>query len=608
MNVAGPSRPRPVPNSRKRDNYEEDLVRMMTQLDLSDVERFQTLHDNKARRGERLSDREVAFALLMQNARELAEFDVDLALAQRLAVEEGGEPDPAPRPATLVQRAVTSQPAVRNTASQKQTWATIASQNSNAWVSAALQNQNTWTTIATKAPPRRATGHDCVICQDPIFGAEVRAPCGHFYDIDCITELFQSATRDESLYPPRCCRQNIPLPRVRPHLTQAVLSEFELKAQEFGTLKRVYCVAPTCSRFLGPLHEGYFSKVLTCPSPTCTTTTCGKCRGRYEGFTHLCTPDADSEQVLTLSDASGWSRCPGCAQMIELDTGCFHMTCRCRTEFCYLCRALWKNCTCPQWDEARLLAAAERRLDAQFPPVRRAQPANPPQQAPAVRRPAPAAGTIRIQPVNPPRLAPAAGAGVVRIQPVNLPAPTRAPIPAPAPPPAPRLSWAAIARSQVALFDAEVPAPAPAPPAPAPPRSWGAFINAEVPAPAPPAPPRSLAAFIDAEVLTPAPPPAPSSRSRTRRAKTNALWFTGMPVPQPASTAATAGDRNTVRERMIMEIMELLRVDHDCQHRSWEYHSGGGNCESCYMYLPLYLFRCGGCQFLACNRCRRNRL
>ncbi|KAG0692695.1 hypothetical protein DFH29DRAFT_817236, partial [Suillus ampliporus] len=329
--------------------------------------------------------------------------------------------------------------------------------------------------------------------------------------------------------------------QVRPHLTPAVLTGFELKVQEFGTLKRVYCVAPTCSRFLGPLYEGYFSKVFTCPSPTCTTTTCGKCRGRYEGFTHLCTPDAETEGVLTLSRASGWSRCPGCAQMIELNMGCFHMTCRCRTEFCYLCSASWKSCRCPQWDETRLLAAAERRVDAQLPPTHRAQFANPPQQAPEVHRLAPATGVVRNQPVNLPRPAPAA-----------------------APRPATILNIRPTTRG------GEVPAPAP-----------------------PPAPLRTRTRFLRAEVPAPAPPPAPPSQSRTR---------------QPTSTAVTAGDRNTVRERMIRETMEHLRVDHECQHTSWKFRVGGGRCESCYMHLSLYLFRCRGCQFLACNRCRRNRL
>ncbi|KAG2152103.1 hypothetical protein BD769DRAFT_1342703, partial [Suillus cothurnatus] len=331
--------------------------------------------------------------------------------------------------------------------------------------------------------------------------------------------------------------------QVRSHLTRELLAEFTLKAQEFGTLKRVYCVAPTCSRFLGPLHEGFFTKVFTCPSPTCGITTCGSCRGRHEGFSHRCTPDADTEQVLTLSRASGWARCPGCAQMIELNMGCFHMTCRCKTEFCYLCKALWKSCRCPQWDEARLLAAAERRVDAQLP-ARHAQLANPPQQAPAVRRPVPAAA--RYQPVNPPRPAPAA-----------------------------------------------VPRPVPAS------------------APAPPVPPSITT--LRREAPEPVPLPATSSQTRrARRAEANArvsAWFTDVPQPQPVSTAVTPGsDRNTVRQRMIRETMERLRVDHDCDHTGWKFRRGGGHCESCEKYLPLYLFRCSGCQMHACNRCRRNRL
>ncbi|KAG1739764.1 hypothetical protein EDD22DRAFT_921980 [Suillus occidentalis] len=536
MNVAGPSRPRLVPGPRDRDNYEEDLTRMIGQLDLTDVERLQTLYDNRLHRGEGLTD-------------QLAEFNADRTLAQRLAVEE---PDPAPGPAT-----VAPQPTVRTTTSQTQTW--------GEWfASIVFADRIEW-----------ATGHDCVICQDPIFGAEVRAPCGHFYDIGCITDLFQSATRDESLYPPRCCRQNIPLPQVRPHLTQTVLAEFTLKAQEFGTMKRVYCVAPTCSRFLGPLYEGFLSKVFTCPSPTCNTTTCGKCR--------------ETEQVLTLSRASGWARCPGCAQMIELNMGCFHMTCRCKTEFCYVCKALWKTCRCPQWDEARLLAAAERRVDAQLPPARHAQPANPFRQAPPVRQPVPAAGVARNQPIDP-RPAPAP---VVNIRPADPP--QRAPVAGwrprnlPANPP---------------------PAPAPVvtirpedPPQRAPVAGWRPRTlptNPPRPAPAPAAPP-VVPPNITLHREEPAPAALPVPPSQTRKIRRRA---------EPASTTVTTGlDRNAdVRQRLIRETMERLRVDHDCDHTSWKFRRGGGRCESCEMHLPLYLFRCAGCQMHACNRCRRNRL
>lgn len=99
MSLAGPSRPRPVFGTIDRNNYEEDLTRMITQLDFSDVERLQASYGARVRQGQALSDHEIAFVLLMQNARELADLDADRAVAQRLALEEleGEEPDPAPR-------------------------------------------------------------------------------------------------------------------------------------------------------------------------------------------------------------------------------------------------------------------------------------------------------------------------------------------------------------------------------------------------------------------------------------------------------------------------------------------------------------------------------
>jgi hypothetical protein len=135
--------------------------------------------------------------------------------------------------------------------------------------------------------------------------------------------------------------------------------------------------------------------------------------------------------------------------------------------------------------------------------------------------------------------------------------------------------------------------------------------RAEASAPAPPVSPSITT--LRREAPEPVPLPATSSQTRrARRAEANArvsAWFTDVPQPQPVSTAVTPGsDRNTVRQRMIRETMERLRVDHDCDHTGWKFRRGGGHCESCEKYLPLYLFRCSGCQMHACNRCRRNRL
>jgi hypothetical protein len=75
-----------------------------------------------------------------------------------------------------------------------------------------------------------------------------------------------------------------------------------------------------------------------------------------------CPNDADTQALLQAARIAGWARCYRCRMMVELTQGCYHMTCRCRAEFCYLCAAHWKTCPCPQWDEDRLLLDAQRRV------------------------------------------------------------------------------------------------------------------------------------------------------------------------------------------------------------------------------------------------------
>jgi len=134
-------------------------------------------------------------------------------------------------------------------------------------------------------------------------------------------------------------------------------------------VKRVYCARPRCSRFLGRQEEGLAwlttgTKAYTC---TCGMATCSRCKQAHENNAkHSCKTDDGTEVVLALGKVEGWARCPGCRTMIELNMGCFHMTCVCKTEFCYLCQARWKTCSCKQWDETRLVVAAEERIDLEL--------------------------------------------------------------------------------------------------------------------------------------------------------------------------------------------------------------------------------------------------
>ncbi|KAL3453499.1 hypothetical protein BJX65DRAFT_125315 [Aspergillus insuetus] len=76
---------------------------------------------------------------------------------------------------------------------------------------------------------------------------------------------------------------------------------------------------------------------------------------------------------MNLAKQSGWQQCPQCSHLIELSTGCNHITCRCGFEFCYVCRVKWKKCGCAIWDENRLLDRAQvlAARNVQGPPAAR---------------------------------------------------------------------------------------------------------------------------------------------------------------------------------------------------------------------------------------------
>jgi hypothetical protein len=385
---------------------------------------------------------------------------------------------------------------------------------------------------------RRLTGQNCVICQDPIHGEQICAPCGHYYDVACVTDLFQSATRDESLFPPRCCRQPISFTAVRQHLTPVLIALFTEKEKEFTTLKRVYCAKQSCSRFLGPQSRSIFGHIVVCPAPGCLTRTCRSCRSKVAtGDRHSkCEVDETDQQILALGRDAGWARCPGCAQMIELQVGCYHMTCRCKTEFCYLCTARWKTCTCTQWDERRLLAAAEERVDLQY-------------QRPLGRRVATAQADTR-QPAQP-----------VHLQAVAAPR-QRTVIPT------------QNSRGDAAVRDERniwrVPQAA------ATPRTHNTTLGLPVRRPRPT---RDDLPSVDDSVRSWRANVAGISTPRTRPTAT----VVGPPSPVAALSTS-------VRDRLVREAVEDLRVNHDCQHTKWNYRSGGGRCQTCYSQLPLYLF------------------
>ena len=147
-------------------------------------------------------------------------------------------------------------------------------------------------------------------------------------------------------------------------LSSGIRTAFDAKRVELDVpaANRIYCPRPTCSVFLGG-SESSNNSDLVCGE--CGTSVCPQCRQPSHSGEN-CSENAGTLAMRELARTERWQTCPGCKAIVELEVGCYHMTCRCRTQFCYLCAVPWKGCTCPQWDDDRLLETAQRRVEQEM--------------------------------------------------------------------------------------------------------------------------------------------------------------------------------------------------------------------------------------------------
>lgn len=186
---------------------------------------------------------------------------------------------------------------------------------SSAW--AATRKRLTPNENDQQAIPNRA----CVSCGDEFQSFHLASvPCGHEYCKTCLHELFRLAMGDESLFPPRCCRQHITLGAVRMWLDKDLVEAFDMKKIEFDTPNRTYCSKKECSQFIRT--DKIANDIATCSS--CATRTCTMCKGAAHGGD--CPNDTALQQVLEMAEANQWKRCNSCSAVVELVTGCNHIT------------------------------------------------------------------------------------------------------------------------------------------------------------------------------------------------------------------------------------------------------------------------------------------
>lgn len=169
-----------------------------------------------------------------------------------------------------------------------------------------------------------STEFKCCTCLDRFPRASmVKAKCGDRYCVGCVKELFMRSTKDEVLYPPRCCKQPIPLDLVARHMAPDELTIFELAVVEYATLNKTYCSNHDCNTFIVPDSVEPGTNRAVCPK--CDTDTCSLCNKAFHGETD-CPDDPALRQTRELARQMGWQTCYSCARVVQLRSGCNHMT------------------------------------------------------------------------------------------------------------------------------------------------------------------------------------------------------------------------------------------------------------------------------------------
>jgi hypothetical protein len=196
---------------------------------------------------------------------------------------------------------------------------------------------------------------ECASCLDDIPTSDAkRLDCTHSYCQPCFTTLIMTAAQTESLFPPKCCLSEIPLKTVLSALDNEQRDSYKQKAAEWAQPpeKRWYCPEPQCAKWIAP-SKIHHSRMSSQKCPHCRTKICGMCRGLGHEENTNCPEDFGVNAMLDLAETEGWRRCYNCRSLVEKTSGCRHMTCTCKAQFCYTCGSKWRTCECTEVDQAR---------------------------------------------------------------------------------------------------------------------------------------------------------------------------------------------------------------------------------------------------------------
>lgn len=174
-------------------------------------------------------------------------------------------------------------------------------------------------------------------------------PC-HNYCRPCFDRLITHSIESESNWPPKCCLHPIPHKKCVKYVSKELAPLYLRKHREYTTpvAHRYYCPIPDCGVFVRVDDN---IRDLAYRQQKCSKghLTCVDCRNWAHTDAVQCPKNKDMMDVIqTIAQDEGWRRCYRCNTMIEHQSMCRHITCRCGAEFCYVCGKVWWTCGCTE--------------------------------------------------------------------------------------------------------------------------------------------------------------------------------------------------------------------------------------------------------------------
>ncbi|KAK9072817.1 hypothetical protein SSX86_009252 [Deinandra increscens subsp. villosa] len=227
----------------------------------------------------------------------------------------------------------------------------------------------------------------CVICFESTYSGQMFSvdKCLHRYCFSCMRKHVEAKLLQGTL--PECphetCKSNLEIESCKKFLSSELYDIMSLRVKEASIppTDKVYCPFSNCSALMSK------TEIQEC-TPTSSSSSvggtgmrkCVKCHRRFcvnckvpwhENFScanymkYFPYRSVSEAKLKSLATEKRWRQCIKCKNMVELASGCYHISCRCGYEFCYTCGAEWikkkPTCRCRIWDERNIIRDGQNR-------------------------------------------------------------------------------------------------------------------------------------------------------------------------------------------------------------------------------------------------------